>query len=86
MAGDVLVVLTTSGNSKNILAAVDQAKKQDVKVVALTGEKGAHLKNKVDVLIAIPSSETARIQEMHEIIYHAWCEYVDAQLLPKAEN
>jgi D-sedoheptulose 7-phosphate isomerase len=78
--GDVLVALTTSGQSKNILRAIAQAKKQGLKVIALTGARGAHLKTLTDLAIIIPSDETARIQEMHELIYHAWCEYVDASL------
>lgn len=77
-AGDVLVALTTSGTSKNILAAIAEAKARGMKVVALTGEGGAALKEKVDVAIVVPSRETARIQEVHELVYHAWCEYVDA--------
>jgi len=76
---DVLVAITTSGASSNVLLAIDQAKLQGLKVIALTGEGGKELKEKVDVAIVVPSEETARIQEMHELIYHAWCEFVDAQ-------
>jgi D-sedoheptulose 7-phosphate isomerase len=79
-SGDVLVVLTTSGGSSNILAALRQARSQGVVCIALTGEKGVHLKDQTDVAIVVPSTETARIQEIHEIIYHAWCEYVDFEL------
>lgn len=75
--GDVLVVLTTSGRSKNILAAIAEAKRRGLAVIALTGAKGEHLRSMVDVLIAIPSEETARIQEVHELIYHSWCEEID---------
>lgn len=58
------------------------ARIKKMKVIVLTGAKGKSLAStgKVDVLIPIPSEETARIQEMHELIYHAWCEYIDAQL------
>lgn len=77
--GDALVALTTSGRSKNILAAIEQAKKQGMKVIALTGEEGKNLSG-ADVLIAVPSSETARVQEMHELIYHSWCEWLDKEL------
>lgn len=78
--GDVLVAITTSGKSKNILAAIAQAKSQELKVIALTGEAGKELKKMVDVAIVVPSAETARIQEMHELVYHTWCEYVDSVL------
>ena len=74
--GDVLVALSTSGTSKNILSALRAAKKAHLQTILLTGEKGAM--TKADVTIAIPSNETARIQEMHELIYHAWCEFLDA--------
>jgi D-sedoheptulose 7-phosphate isomerase len=76
--GDVLVAITTSGTSKNILAAIAQAKSQGIKVILLTGEGGKETAKTVDLGIVVPSSETARIQEMHELIYHAWCEYVDS--------
>ena len=77
---DILVAFTTSGGSKNVLKAIDVAREKGMKVIVLTGEKGKHLEAKADVLLAVPSGETARIQEMHELIYHAWCEYCDAKL------
>lgn len=77
-AGDVLLAITTSGKSRNILAAITQAKSQKLKVVALTGEAGKELKKMVDVAIVVPSTETARIQEVHELVYHTWCEYIDS--------
>jgi len=76
-ANDVLVVFTTSGSSKNILTAIKQAKTQCMKTILLTGEKGKALAKKVDVAIVIPSLETARIQEIHQLVYHSWCEYID---------
>lgn len=76
--GDVLVAFTTSGQSKNILAAIHEAKSKGMKVIALTGERGAALKEVADVAIVVPSGETARIQEVHEIVCHAWCELLDA--------
>lgn len=84
-AGDVLIVFTTSGpakdvHSRNILNAVEQAKTKNMKVIVLTGAKGQPFKNLVDVAIVVPSEETARIQEMHELVYHAWCEAVDLGL------
>jgi D-sedoheptulose 7-phosphate isomerase len=76
--GDILVAFSTSGSSKNILEAIRVAREKKMKVIALTGEKGRKLRNRVDVLIAVPAGETARIQEMHELVYHSWCEYIDA--------
>jgi len=76
--GDALVAITTSGTSKNILSAIDKARSLGLKIIALAGEGGVGLKKMVDVAILVPSLETARIQEMHELIYHSWCEYIDA--------
>ena len=76
--GDVLVAFTTSGSSRNVLQAIKQAKKQKMRVIVLTGAKGAGLKNIADVCIVVPSTETARVQEVHQLVYHAWCEYIDA--------
>ncbi|OGZ00157.1 MAG: hypothetical protein A2945_00495 [Candidatus Liptonbacteria bacterium RIFCSPLOWO2_01_FULL_52_25] len=79
-AGDVLVAFTTSGTSKNIVAAVKQAKTQGLKTIVFTGEGGNYLRSTADAVIAVPSKETARIQEVHQIIYHALCEHIDAML------
>lgn len=76
--GDVLVAFTTSGHSKNVLVAIHEAKVKKLKTIILTGMRGVSLRNSADVTIVIPSDETARIQEMHQLIYHAWCEYADA--------
>lgn len=79
--GDVLVAFTTSGKSKNVVAAVTQAKAQQMKTIVFTGEGGAYLRDIADVVIAVPSRETARIQEVHQLIYHSLCEFIDASLL-----
>lgn len=78
--GDILVAFTTSGKSKNILNAIDAAKKKNIKTILLTGQKGESLKNSVDIAIVVPSEETARIQEIHALTYHIWCEYIDSNL------
>jgi len=75
--GDVLVAFTTSGQSKNILKAIKKAKAKNMAVIALTGERGRDIGSIADIAVVIPSSETARIQEVHQVIYHAWCEYID---------
>ena len=74
----MLVAFSTSGSSPNVLHAIQQAKKQKMKIVALTGEKGVSLKKISDVCVIVPTAETARIQEVHQLIYHAWCEYIDS--------
>lgn len=85
-AGDILVAFTTSGKSRNILNAIQVAKKKGLKIIALTGEKGKDLKNVADAAIIVPSEETARIQEMHELVYHAWCEAIDLGLSTGGKN
>lgn len=79
-AGDAFVAFTTSGKSPNILRAMETAKKRGLKIIVLTGAKGKDLKSIADAAIIVPSEETARIQEVHEIIYHAWCEAIDLGL------
>lgn len=81
--GDVLVAITTSGKSKNIVRAIDEARKKHMKIIVLTGAGGEELRSATDVAVAVPLEETARIQEMHELVYHAWCEYVDDELSAK---
>lgn len=80
--GDILVAISTSGTSKNILAAIKEAKRIGLRVIVMTGEGGSALKDEVDVAIVVPSRETARIQEIHELVYHSWCEYVDSAQIP----
>jgi len=76
--GDVFIPITTSGNSRNILVAVEQARKQGLTTVALTGEGGGKLAPLCDCL-CVPSRETARIQECHIMIGHIVCGLVEQQ-------
>jgi D-sedoheptulose 7-phosphate isomerase len=76
MPGDVFIPITTSGNSRNILVAVEQARKQSVTTVAFTGEGGGKLAPLCDCL-CVPSRETARIQECHIMIGHIICGLVE---------
>lgn len=78
-AGDVFLAISTSGNSKNILYAVDVAKSVGLKTVALTGKSGGELKNAADILINAPEDETYKIQELHLPIYHAVCIAVEEE-------
>jgi D-sedoheptulose 7-phosphate isomerase len=76
-AGDVFLAISTSGNSPNILKAIEAARERAVSVVGLTGETGGHMRQLCDVCLCVPSTATARIQEMHILIGHAICELVE---------
>jgi phosphoheptose isomerase len=78
--GDVLVALSASGTSTNVLAAAKEARGRDARVIALTGAGGQRLAACCDLAIMVPSTRTARIQEAHITIGHIWCELVDAQI------
>lgn len=75
--GDVLVVLSTSGTSPNVLAAIEAAKKQGMTAIGFTGASGGKMKSACDLCICIPSSNTPRIQEAHITLMHAICEIID---------
>ena len=79
--GDVLVALSTSGNSPNILAAAHEARSRGMVVQAWTGEGGGKLAQACNLLLAVPSRTTARVQEMHILIGHVLCAAVDAEVL-----
>ena len=80
-AGDVLVAISTSGNSENIVQAVERAKEMDMAVIILTGQSGGKLRDKGDVIIRIPSDDTQRIQEGHLLAEHIMCEMVENAIL-----
>ena len=82
-SGDILVGISTSGNSKNVLLAMKKAKELGMKTVALTGEGGGAMAEFADFLIAIPSKDTPRIQEVHILVGHIICQIVEAELFPK---
>lgn len=87
--GDVLVAITTSGNSANVLAAVDAAHAKEMTVIAFTGRNGGkmnELLTETDVHICVPHERTARIQEVHILALHCLCDAVDLQLLGEQEN
>ena len=83
--GDVFIPITTSGNSRNILVAVEQANKQGLTTVAFTGEGGGKLAPLCDCL-CVPSSETARIQECHIMIGHIVCGLVEKAYFTETER
>ena len=87
--GDVLLALSTSGSSANVLAAVDAAHGKEMTVVALTGNGGGGMRDKLtetDVHICVPHERTARIQEVHLLVLHCLCDATDLQLLGEQEN
>jgi len=75
--GDVLIGLSTSGNSKNIIKAFETAKKKRMITIGLTGESGGNMKPLCDQLINIPSTDTPRIQESHIMVGHIICQLVE---------
>ena len=86
--GDVLLAISTSGNSANVLAAIEAAHEREMVVVGLTGKSGgkmAQLLRDTDVHICVPHDRTARIQEVHILTLHCICDAVDAQLLGEQE-
>ena len=81
--GDVLVGISTSGNSKNILKAYEVCKEMGIGIISLTGKTGGAMKEASDLLLNVPSTDTPRIQESHIMIGHIICELVEAALFPK---
>jgi D-sedoheptulose 7-phosphate isomerase len=83
-SGDVLLGITTSGNSRNVIRAVEAAHERDMICVALNGREGGEMSSVLtgnDVNICVPGSSTARIQEVHGIAIHCLCDLIDYQLL-----
>lgn len=78
--GDMLIAISTSGDSPNVIAAVMSARRAGCKVIGMTGEKGKKLASLCDRCILIPSSRTARVQEAHITVAHIWCEILDEKL------
>jgi D-sedoheptulose 7-phosphate isomerase len=76
--GDLVVVISTSGNSANIIAAAQAAQQQGAQVLGLTGATGGRLKEFTTQCLCIPSTVTARVQECHELIGHIMCDRIDA--------
>lgn len=82
-AGDILLAFSTSGNSANVMAAIDVALERDMHVVALTGKGGGAIGQQLtelDVHICVPHDRTARIQEVHLVVLHAICDGIDVAL------
>lgn len=82
--GDVLIGLSTSGNSTNVIKALEEARALGMVTVGMTGETGGKMKDLCDYLINIPSKDTPRIQECHMLLGHTICELVEMKLYPKS--
>lgn len=78
--GDVFLAISTSGNSPNILRAIEAARERKVTVIGLTGDTGGKMRTACDLCLCVPSKTTARIQEMHITIGHTICELVEERL------
>ncbi len=81
--GDILIGLSTSGNSANVVKAFEEARNMGVITIGFTGETGGKMKPFSDILINIPSTDTPRIQECHMLLGHTICEVVEMNLFPK---
>ncbi len=84
--GDILVGLSTSGNSKNVVNAFEAAREKGMKTIAFTGANGGKLRDVADLLINIPSDDTPRIQEGHITIGHIICQLVEELYFQNANN
>jgi len=77
---DVVIAISTSGNSDNVINGVLKAKEKGSFVIGLTGNSGGKLKSSADILLDVPSDDTARIQEVHRVIIHSLCELIEKNL------
>ena len=78
--GDIFIGISTSGNSKNILEAIKEAKEKEMFIIGFTGETGGKMKEECDILLNVPSKDTPRVQESHILIGHILCEIVESEM------
>jgi len=78
---DIVIAISTSGNSKNVINGVNMARIKKAKIIGLLGNNGGILKENVDIPIIVKSNSTPRIQEVHRVIYHIICELIEIELL-----
>ena len=81
--GDLVIAISTSGKSPNIIEGIKTSKNKNAKIILLTGKNNNKLKHLTDITIRVPSNETPRIQESHRIIIHIICEFVEKHFLKK---
>ena len=84
--GDVLFAISTSGNSKNILAVIESARKLDIDVIGFTGRQGGAMADRCTVCLRMPSDETPKIQEGHELLGHLICGLIEREMFPRPER
>ena len=84
--GDILIGISTSGHSKNVIQAAIQAQKKRMQTIALVGKKGGDLIEYADIAIRVSSAITARIQEAHIFILHFWAEMIESTLVKRKES
>ena len=82
-AGDTAIAISTSGNSPNVLEALDAARSKGVFTVGFTGETGGKMNDRAEVLFRVPSRQTPRIQETHILLGHILCELIERDLFPE---
>lgn len=78
--GDLFIAMTTSGNSANLLRALQLARQQQLTTVTFLGKDGGQAKDLADIELLIPCPSTARIQEAHKLLYHTLCEWIEARV------
>lgn len=83
--GDVLLAISTSGNSRNIVRAIEAAREKQMKVIGFTGQAGGQMADLCDLCFRVPSSETPRIQEGHEALGHLLCALIEAEMFPRGD-
>jgi D-sedoheptulose 7-phosphate isomerase len=81
--GDVLIAISTSGRSPNVLAALRAARAKQLTTIGLTGANGTEMGPLCEVLLSVPSTHTPRIQECHEVVGHTVCKLIEQQMFPK---
>jgi len=84
--GDLCLAITTSGNSQNVIKAIEQARAKEMKVIGLLGRDGGSCASLCDLPLVVPSHDTQRIQETHNLIGHILCELVELILFPHEES
>lgn len=87
--GDILLAISTSGNSANVTKAIEAAKEREMRVIALTGKGGGKMNDfldETDIHICVPANRTARIQEVHLLTIHCLCDGIDVMLLGEEED
>ncbi|HZZ43187.1 MAG TPA: SIS domain-containing protein [Tepidisphaeraceae bacterium] len=78
--GDLLIVMTTSGNSQNLILAIEAAKARGMRTAAMLGRDGGKAKGMCDIEMIVPAQPSGRIQEAHKLMYHTICEWVDSKV------